>query len=126
MKMILMDYLPVSNVKHGGKIMSKLIEISFPGGKKVNAKIGNLIIKTNQSVKNGGEGSAPSPFQLFLASLGACAGFYALEFCNARNIPVKGISMTMKCDFDKISEAILELSLILNYQKISRKNIKKL
>ena len=80
--------------------MSRIIEVSFPGNKKVDAKIGNVIIKTDQSVKNGGDGSAPEPFQLFLASMATCAGIYALQFCHARNLSTEGMSLKMTCQFD--------------------------
>ncbi len=80
--------------------MSTTVEVSFPGGKRVDAKIGDKIIKTDQPVKEGGEGSAPEPFRLFLASIATCAGGYALEFCRARNIPTDGMALTMTCDFD--------------------------
>ncbi|HBF42893.1 MAG TPA: osmotically inducible protein OsmC, partial [Desulfobacteraceae bacterium] len=49
--------------------MQKTIEVNFPGGKKVDGKIENMIIKTDQPVKDGGEGSAPEPFQFFLMSI---------------------------------------------------------
>jgi hypothetical protein len=45
--------------------MEKTIEVSFPGGKKVDGKIENMIIKTDQPIKDGGEGTAPEPFHLF-------------------------------------------------------------
>ena len=80
--------------------MNKTIKVSFPGGKRVDAKIGDLVIKTDQSIKNGGEGSAPEPFQLFLASIATCAGFYALEFCQARKLATEGMALSMTCDFD--------------------------
>ena len=49
--------------------MEKTIEVSFPGGKKVDGKTANMIIKTDQPIKDGGEGTAPEPFLLFLASI---------------------------------------------------------
>ena len=45
-------------------------------------------IETDQSIQSGGDGSAPEPFDLFLASIGTCAGLYVLKFCETRNIPV--------------------------------------
>ena len=80
--------------------MAKIIEVSFPGGKRVDAKIGDTVIKTDQSVKNGGDASAAEPFQLFLASIATCAGIYALEFCLARKLSLKGLSLKMICDRD--------------------------
>ena len=53
--------------------MSTMI-VTFPGGKRVDAEYDGFTIKTDQSPKGGGEGSAPQPFDLFLASIATCAG----------------------------------------------------
>jgi putative redox protein len=39
----------------------------------------------------GGEGSAPTPFTVFLSSIGTCAGIYVLGFCKQRGLPTEGI-----------------------------------
>ena len=61
--------------------------VTFPGGKRVAASYGAFEIATDQSVKGGGEASAPEPYDLFLASLATCAGIYVLGFCSKRGIP---------------------------------------
>jgi len=50
------------------------MEIVFPGGKKVDALYKGFKIQTDQSERNGGEATAPVPFDLFLSSIGTCAG----------------------------------------------------
>jgi putative redox protein len=75
------------------------IKITFPGGKRVNAEMGGVIIPTDQSVEDGGEGSAPSPFAYFLASLGTCAGIYVLSFCQQRDIATEGMSLSQRMEF---------------------------
>ncbi len=72
--------------------------ISFPGGKKVDAEYKGFTIQTDQSVKNGGDGSAPEPFSYFLSSIGTCAGIYVLSFCQQRNIPFKDIRLIQKME----------------------------
>jgi putative redox protein len=67
--------------------------ITFAGGKKVNAEYGDFTIQTDQSPYAGGEGSAPEPFTLFLASIGTCAGIFVLSFCQSRGIPTDGIRL---------------------------------
>ena len=71
------------------------INVSFGGGLKVDARIRDFVVRTDQPVQDGGEGSAPSPFDLFLASLATCAGYYVLAFCRERAIAVDGIRLTM-------------------------------
>ncbi|MBN1780673.1 OsmC family protein [bacterium] len=93
--------------------MQKIIDVSFPGGKKVNALIGDTLIKTDQSVLSGGEGSAPEPFQLFLASIAACAGIYASEFCRTRNIDLESLSLKMICNFDPDVKQYTKMKIVL-------------
>ncbi len=69
------------------------IEVTLPGGKRVDARVGELVVHTDQPIAAGGEGSAVAPFDLFLASIGTCAGLYVLAFCQARGISTEGIRL---------------------------------
>ncbi|NQU68820.1 MAG: OsmC family protein [Candidatus Marinimicrobia bacterium] len=69
------------------------MKIYFPGGKKVYADFNGFTHKTDQQARGGGEGSAPAPFDLFLASMGTCAGIYVLGFCQQRNINAEGMEL---------------------------------
>ena len=76
------------------------MKITFPGGKKVNAEYNGFTHLTDQPVDAGGANSAPSPFELFLASLGTCAGFYVLSFCQQRGIDLAGIELHQNMEWD--------------------------
>ncbi len=76
------------------------LRVTFPGGKRVDALVGNHHISTDQPRVAGGDDSAPAPFSLFLASLGTCAGLYVLSFCQARGIDPTGISLTQRSETD--------------------------
>lgn len=76
------------------------MEVTLDGGKVVTAHINGKTIKTDQSVKNGGGGTAPEPFELFLASIGTCAGIYVKSFCDQRGIPAEGIKIIQSLVFD--------------------------
>lgn len=65
--------------------------IDFPGGTRVDAHFRDHALMTDQPAAGGGEDSAPMPFELFLASIGTCAGIYILGFCKERNLPSEGI-----------------------------------
>jgi len=69
------------------------VKMGFPGGRKVAAQVGEHVILTDQPRSAGGEGAAPSPYSLFLASIGACIGFYALAFCQSRDISCEGLAL---------------------------------
>lgn len=74
------------------------MEITFPGGKKVNANYKGFVIETDQSKEDGGQGSAPEPFALFLSAIGTCAGVYVLYFCHERDIDTTGLKMDVAFD----------------------------
>lgn len=95
--------------------MTKDICITFPGGKRVDADFGTRVVRTDQSTEHGGQGSAPEPFDLFLASLATCAGIYVLGFCQARNIPTEGMLLVQQHRFAGPDEhlAAVELQVIL-------------
>ena len=76
------------------------IEITLDGGKVVTAHINGKTIQTDQSVRNGGGGTAPEPFELFLASIGTCAGIYLKSFCDQRGIAAEGIRIIQSVEFD--------------------------
>ncbi|HKV12418.1 MAG TPA: OsmC family protein [Thermoanaerobaculia bacterium] len=91
------------------------MKITFPGGLAVNAAFKGFTVKTDQKVENGGGAMAPEPFDLFLASLGTCAGFYALRFCQQREIDTEGLGLTLSTERDpeakRLSTIRLEVEL---------------
>jgi len=94
-------------------MMQKTIQVDFSGGKKIDARIGDLIVHTDQKEENGGDGTAPEPFELFLASIATCAGIYALEFCQARKLSTDGMQITTDCDFDEKETTCRKVSISL-------------
>ncbi|MDR3044300.1 MAG: OsmC family protein [Desulfovibrio sp.] len=93
----------------------KFIDVAFNGGMKIDAILhpvvtgdaavsgtpapASTVIHTDQPVKDGGDGTAPTPFELFLASLATCAGVYAQRFCEARKISTEGLGIRVGCEF---------------------------
>lgn len=77
------------------------IQVELSGGKKVAARFGHYRVETDQPVEDGGQGSAPAPFDLFLASLATCAGFFVQSFCQTRGIPTEEISLTQSATWDE-------------------------
>ncbi len=85
--------------------------ISFEDGKKVNAEYKGMLIKTDQTVKAGGEGSAPEPFTLFLASIGTCAGIYVKSFCDQRGIPAGEIKIVQTMNYNHQKKLIDKINI---------------
>ncbi len=95
------------------------LEIRFTGGKKVDAMFKGFTIKTDQSEKDGGEGSAPTPTFLFFASLGTCAGLYALNFCEKRKIDTALLKLVLDFETDPkthmVKKIVMQLTLPPNF-----------
>jgi putative redox protein len=91
-----------------------MMEITFDGGKVVTAHSHGHLIKTDQPVANGGENSAPSPFELYLASIGTCAGIYVKSFCENRKIPTDKIKIIQNNEYNK--ESGLPVNITLDIQ----------
>ncbi|MGF1585375.1 MAG: OsmC family protein [Bacteroidales bacterium] len=85
--------------------------ISLEDGKKVNAFYKEMVIKTDQPVRSGGEASAPEPFTLFLASIGTCAGIYVKSFCDQRGIPTDNIKLVQSMTYNQEKKMIGKISI---------------
>ena len=72
------------------------IDVTFPGGQVVEAQIGGHLVRTDQRERHGGGDSAPAPFSLFLASIATCMGFYAMRFCQKRELDTEGLCLTLE------------------------------
>jgi len=89
------------------------LNITFPGGLRVEATDGRHKILTDQSRDAGGDGSAPEPYLLFLASIGTCAGIYVLRFCQAHGLPTEGISLRQRMQWDEARKRLSRVELVV-------------
>jgi len=87
------------------------MQIFFDGKKKVNAKYNGHIICTDQPVAAGGEDTASAPFDLFLASIGTCAGIYIKSFCDQRQIPAENIKIIQNMEYNPETRLISGIKL---------------
>ncbi|MDX1583420.1 MAG: OsmC family protein [Thermoanaerobaculia bacterium] len=85
--------------------------VSFPGGVAVDAEWKGHTIRTDQPEGQGGADDAPSPFDLFLASIATCVGFYVVQFCRARDLDTEGLRIEMKPSRDRDRKLITKLDL---------------
>jgi putative redox protein len=82
--------------------------VNFPGGARVDAHFGGFEVRTDQPPMGGGEGSAPTPFAVFLASIATCAGIYVLGFCKQRGLPVDGLQVVQRLHSSPLSQGLIE------------------
>ncbi len=86
------------------------IVITLPGDRRIDALVRGHVVHTDQPVDNGGGDAAPSPYELFLASIGTCAGIFVQGFCAARGIPYQDIRIRQRLGRDE-SGAIASVEL---------------
>ncbi len=87
------------------------MRVELQGGMKVAAHFAGFTVVTDQPPKDGGDGSAPSPFALFQASLATCAGYYVLAFCVQRGLPTDGIELLQRTVPDPDSRMVGRIEL---------------
>ena len=91
--------------------MASEMIVTFPGRKKVETRIGEHVIRTDQPASGGGEDSAPAPFDLFLAAIGTCAGIYVVGFCQKRELPTEGIRIVQRNHLDPETRVLVRVEL---------------
>lgn len=69
------------------------IEIKIKDGFKLEAQLNGHTIKSDQAKESGGTGTAPNPFEYFLASTGLCVAHYVNAFCKQRDIDSSRIAV---------------------------------
>jgi len=84
--------------------------ITLEGKATVKAQYNGHTIKTDQP-EPAGDNSAPPPFDLFLASIGTCAGIYVKSFCTQRGIPTDQIKLVQTMEFDPAKRMVSKIGL---------------
>jgi len=69
------------------------MKVVYSGGKRFEAIARGHSLVSDQPIDSGGTDRGMTPPELFLASLGACAAYYAAEYLNARNLPAGGLEV---------------------------------
>lgn len=91
------------------------MNISLGPDHKITARWDGFEITTDQPPSQGGQGSAPTPFDFFLVSLGACTAYYVLDFCRIRDIPTDDVKMVQHLitSEDGKEEKAIEMEIVL-------------
>jgi len=85
--------------------------ITLGSGSKIDVEVGGHLIHTDQSRADGGDDSAPAPFSLFVASLGACAGFYVASFLRSRELPTAGVRLRQRLNYDAATYSLKSIDI---------------
>ena len=70
------------------------INVRFLENLRLEAKFDDFSLITDQPIRYKGDGTAPSPFDYFLASSALCAAYFVKVYCLARNIPTEDIKLS--------------------------------
>ncbi len=81
--------------------------IDFPGGSRVDAHFGGYTVPTDQPPAS----SAPTPFALFLSSIGTCAGIYVVGFCRQRGLSTDGMRIIERVHSNPVSGMVEKIDL---------------
>ena len=100
-------------------------KVTFPGNKKVDVAFDNFKIKTDQAKESGGDETAPEPFDIFISSLGACAGIYVKSFCDVRKLPTNNMYLLVDVFFKQGQKLMDQVNIALHVdQSFPEKYIK--
>jgi ribosomal protein S12 methylthiotransferase accessory factor len=89
------------------------ITVTPAGGKKLEVRLGTHTIRTDLPVAQGGEDSAPTSYHTFLMSIAACAGIYALNFCQERGLSTEGLAVTVHADHDDTGRSLRKVRTVV-------------
>lgn len=70
------------------------INVNFLDNLRLEAKFDDFSVIADQPIRYKGDGSAPSPFDYFLASSALCAAYFVKVYCNARDISTDNIKVS--------------------------------
>ncbi|WP_050466861.1 OsmC domain/YcaO domain-containing protein [Herbaspirillum chlorophenolicum] len=70
------------------------IKVNFLDKLRLEAKFDDFTVVADQPIRYKGDGSAPGPFDYFLASSALCAAYFVKLYCNTRNIPTENIRLS--------------------------------
>ena len=70
------------------------IKVNFLDNLRLEAKFDDFTVIADQPIRYKGDGSAPGPFDYFLASSALCAAYFVKLYCDTRNIPTENIRLS--------------------------------
>jgi ribosomal protein S12 methylthiotransferase accessory factor len=70
------------------------IKVNYLDNLRIEAKFDDFSVIADQPIRYKGDGSAPGPFDYFLASSALCAAYFVKVYCNSRDIPTENIRLS--------------------------------
>jgi putative redox protein len=91
------------------------MRVEHRGGDKFDINIRGHVVRVDQPVKDRGEDTAPTPTELFIASLASCVAFYARRYLARHDLPTDGLAVEATFDMGSKPARVvgIDLSLIV-------------
>lgn len=103
------------------------VSVKFIENLRLEASFENFTLISDQPIRYKGDGTAPSPYDYFLASSALCAGYFVKVYCRAQNIPTEGIRLIQNNIIDPENryhqDLILQIELPSNLSEKDRLGI---
>ena len=103
------------------------IKVNFLDKFRLEAKFDDFTVVADQPIRYKGDGSAPGPFDYFLASSALCAAYFVKLYCVTRNIPTENIRLSQNniVDPENRYQQIFKIQVELppDIQEIDRRGI---
>jgi putative redox protein len=74
------------------------VRVCHTGKTKFRIEARQHVIESDQPLENGGEDAAMTPPEIFLASLGSCAAFYAAQYLSSRKLADHGLEVSVEAE----------------------------
>ena len=76
-----------------GSADRRRLRVEHRGGDQFDINVRGHVVRVDQAVKDGGDDTAPTPTELFIASLASCVAFYARRYLARHNLPTEGLAV---------------------------------
>lgn len=95
--------------------MSTEVSIQYLGDVQFEVKARKHTVFCDQPAENGGSDEGMTPPELLLASLGTCAGYYAVEYLRGHHLPARDLSVRVSAEKDKSPSRLSYFRIELHY-----------
>jgi uncharacterized OsmC-like protein len=93
---------------------SRRVRVDYEGGDRFRIAVRQHTVTVDQPASDGGEDTAPTPTELFIASLASCVAFYARRFAARHGIPTDGLAVTAEFSMASHPARVGEITLQLH------------
>lgn len=91
-----------------------MIEVSYVGSDRLRIEVRGHELFTDQPVGDGGEDTAPTPTELFVASLAACIALYAERFLRRHSLSTDGLKISCEYQWSENPHRVGEIDLVVD------------